>query len=193
MLRKLVLLSFLILILLPFLIVKKPESEKFIFPRQKESYFLVLHRKSNTEYLYKGIAGDTNNSRLLKVFQVKSGIRGVSPTPLHDLMNREYWVITKKEPSFEDPETAPYFLTLDVPTTDEWPYGPVPYAECNGQCDWVIPGYFGLHGVNGDETRLSSENPGSFGCIRHSDSDITYLYNILTPENQEIRYYIRDI
>ena len=69
----------------------------------------------------------------------------------------------------------------------------MPYTECNGQCNWILPGAFGLHGVNGDLSRLSIENPGSSGCIRHSDEDITYLYNNLDPQKEEIRYYIEDI
>ena len=93
----------------------------------------------------------------------------------------------------DNTETAPYFLTLDIPVSEEEPYGPSPYLECNGQCNWTLPGYFGLHGVNGDETKLSDKNQGSSGCVRHSDEDITYLFNLLEPEKEEIRYYIEDI
>jgi lipoprotein-anchoring transpeptidase ErfK/SrfK len=153
----------------------------------------MLHRKSNKEFLYKGKAGDIHNSQLVRVFQVKTGVDGKSPTPLPKLLGREYWLITDKVSSEDNPDTAPYFLTLDIPSGGEWPYGPVPYNECDGQCDWVLPGYFGLHGTASDSSKLSKENPGSSGCIRHSDSDITYLYNILTPEKEEIRYYIEDI
>ena len=156
----------------------------------KLSYWLLLHRKSNVEFLYSGLPGQKDKSKLVKTFQVKSGIPGQSPTPLPKLLGREYWVITQKEESKDNPETAPYFLTLDIPVTDDYPFGPTPYNECNGQCDWILPGYFGLHGVNGDEGKLSNENPGSSGCIRHKDQDIIYLYNLIEPEKNEIRYYI---
>lgn len=158
---------------------------------QKQTYWFVLHRKSNTEYLYKGIAGDSSRSKLIKTFRVKTGISRKRPTPLPQLVGREYWVMTKKAPT-ENPETAPYFLTLDVPAPSSPPYGPAPYLECDGQCNWELPGEFGLHGVNGDMTRLSATNSGSSGCIRHSDKDITHLYHLLNPEREEIRYYVED-
>lgn len=66
------------------------------------------------------------------------------------------------------------------------------YLECDGKCNWEIPGAFGLHGVAGDESRLSNLDSGSSGFVRHSDSDITFLYNTLHPEQDEIRYYIED-
>lgn len=159
---------------------------------EKRTHWFVLHRKSNVEYFYYGVAGDKEKSELLKTFKVKTGIPGERPTPLPQLVGREYWVLIKKESSEENPETAPYFLTLNVPGIEEEPFGPSPYNECNGQCNWVLPGAFGLHGVNGDETRLSKENPGSSGCIRHTDKDITYLFNTLNPQKEEIRYYIED-
>jgi lipoprotein-anchoring transpeptidase ErfK/SrfK len=165
----------------------------------QRNHWLILHRKSGEEMLYYGVPGDANNSRLIRTFQVKTGNPGISPTPLPELLGREYWRIIKKESSADNPETAPYFLQLDIPATEDWPYGPVPYEECKDdlgnkiQCDWVLPGYFGLHGINGNSSKLSAEDPGSSGCIRHSDSDITYLYNTLTPEKEEIRYYIKDI
>ena len=156
------------------------------------SYWFVLHRKSNFEFLYFGKPGDPYNSQLIKIFKVKTGIPKQKPTPLPEILGRDYWLITKKEESFQNPETSPYFLTLNIPATETEPYGPQPYLECSGQCNWELPGYFGLHGVNGDETRLSQENAGSSGCIRHFDWDITYLYYILDPES-EIRYYINDV
>lgn len=60
------------------------------------------------------------------------------------------------------------------------------------QCNWNLPGNFGLHGTGGNPSKISPEDPGSSGCIRHSDEDITYLYEILEPEKGEIRYYIKD-
>lgn len=161
-------------------------------PMERKQHWLLLHRKSNIEYLYKGISGNIQESKLLKTFVVKSGIPGERPTPLPSILGKEYWVITAKEAS-DNPETAPYFLTLNIPVTEEQPFGPVPYDECDGQCNWELPGAFGLHGVNGDLTRLSSENPGSSGCIRHKDEDITYLYNLLDLENEEVRYYVENI
>lgn len=157
------------------------------------SYWFILHRASNREYLYYGIPGDTSLSRVKKIFQVKTGVPGEKPTPLPKMLGRDYWLITKKEESFDNVETAPYFLTLDIPVTEEEPYGPMPYEECKGQCNWILPGAFGLHGVNGDEYKISEFDPGSSGCVRHSDSDITYLYNLLDPKKVEIRYYIEDI
>jgi lipoprotein-anchoring transpeptidase ErfK/SrfK len=159
----------------------------------KEQHWLLLHRKSNKEFLYFGIAGNKTESKLLKTFLVKSGIPHERPTPLPSLLGRKYWIITDKHEETENPETAPYFLTLDVPVSEEEPFGPSPYLECNGQCNWVLPGYFGLHGSGGDSSKLSQEDPGSSGCIRHSDQDITYLYNALDPKKEEIRYYIEDL
>ncbi|MBP9718950.1 MAG: L,D-transpeptidase [Candidatus Levybacteria bacterium] len=159
----------------------------------KPSYWFILHRKANREYLYKGIPGNKEQSQLIKTFVVKTGIPGERPTPLPQLVGKKYWLITKKEASKENPETAPYFLTLDVPAPSVEPYGPTPYNECDGQqCNWVLPGAFGLHGINGDSSRLSKENPGSSGCIRHSDRDIAYLYNLLDPKKEQIRYYIEN-
>jgi lipoprotein-anchoring transpeptidase ErfK/SrfK len=161
--------------------------------QKKQSHWFLLHRKSNVEYFYFGQSGKKDRSKLLKTFTVKTGIPGERPTPLPQLVNRKYWILTKKESSADNPETAPYFLTLNVPWTENEPFGPSPYLECGKQCNWILPGAFGLHGVNGDETRLSKENPGSSGCIRHKDEDITYLYNTLDPVKEEIRYYIEDI
>lgn len=158
---------------------------------QKESYWFVLHRKSNIEYLYRGVPGDVKKSDLVKELKVKAGIPGERPTPLPILLGREYFLITKKYETREIPETAPYFLELNIPTKEEAPYGPEPYLECGGeQCNWELPGTFGLHGINGDESRLSEENEGSSGCIRHSDEDIIFLYHLLDPAKEEIRYYI---
>lgn len=174
-----------------YLLIDLKDTEKVTISDNKTHWF-VLHRKSNVEYFYYGVAGDTEKSELVKTFQVKTGIPGERPTPLPQLVGREYWLLIKKESSAENPETAPYFLTLNVPGIEEEPFGPSPYNECNGQCNWVLPGAFGLHGVNGDETRLSKENHGSSGCIRHTDKDITYLFNTLDPQKEEIRYYIED-
>lgn len=160
----------------------------------KEAHWMLLDRELGKEYLYFGIPNEPDNSKLVREFQVKTGASW-SPTPLPKLMGRDYWIIVHKDPT-ENPETAPYFLQLDVPVSEDWPYGPVPYTECkneigeNIQCDWILPGYFGLHGVGGNNFKLAEEDYGSSGCIRHKDEDITYLYNLLDPENEEIRYYI---
>ena len=159
----------------------------------KKSHWFLLQRKSNVEYLYLGAPGDKQNSKLVKTFQVKTGVPNEKPTPLPQLLGRKYWLITDKFEVKDDPEIAPFFLKLDIPYSEEYPFGPTPYLECEGQCDWLLPGSFGLHGINGDITRLATENPGSSGCIRHSDDDITYLYNLLDPQKQEIRYYIDDV
>lgn len=159
----------------------------------KLSYWFMLHRKSNKEFLYLGQPGKIQESQLVKTFIVKTGVPNQKPTPLPKLLGREYWLIVDEMESLENPETAPYFLTLDIPVTEEEPFGPTRYGECNGQCNWEIPGAFGLHGVNGDLSRLSKGNPGSSGCIRHSDEDITYLYNLLDPWSMEIRYYVEEI
>lgn len=168
-------------------------SQTVLSAKIEGTYWLVLHRKSQTEMLYLGIPGKQEQSSLVKTFRVKTGIPGKSPTPLPSLLGKEYWLITKKEDSSNNPETAPYFLTLNIDAPEEWPYGPTPYTECEGvQCDWGKPGYFGLHGVGGDPSRLSEEDLGSSGCVRHSDTDIAYLYNLLDPQNEEIRYYIEN-
>lgn len=153
-------------------------------------YWFILHREQGIEYLYYGEPNNIGNSDLIKTFTVKTGRPGERPTPLPHLVGRQYWLLTEKTKVKDNPETAPYFLTLDIPAPSETPYGPSPYHECNGQCDWVAPGAFGLHGINGDPSRLSPEDPGSSGCIRHTDEDITFLYNLLDPANEEIRYYI---
>lgn len=156
-----------------------------------DKYWFLLHRKSNQEFLYQGVPGDINNSRLVRSFKVNTGIPNQKPTPLPQLLGREYWLVTSEIDSSESEETAPYFLTLDIPVTEEEPFGPQPYSECNGQCNWEIPGSFGLHGVADNPSKLSDE--GSSGCIRHSNEDITYLYQLLDPQTQEIRYYIQDV
>ncbi len=168
------------------------------FDVSQKKYWFVLNRKSGTENLYLGTPGEANNSKLVRSFQVKTGAAW-SPTPHPKLVGRDYWKIIKKESSAYNPDTAPYFLQLDIPTSNEWPYGPVPYTECKDvnsgesiQCDWVLPGYFGLHGVGGNPAKLSKEDYGSSGCIRHRDEDISYLFNLLNPEKEEIRYYVED-
>lgn len=165
-----------------------------------DDYWFVLHRKSNVELLYKGKPGAESKSRLIRAFHVKAGVPGERPTPLPQVLGKKYWVITKKFDTSDNFETAPYFLELNIPAPSIPPYGPSPYLECDGpagergeQCDWGIPGSFGLHGVAGDLTRLDSDNVGSSGCIRHADEDITYLYKLLDPKDTEIRYYIQDI
>lgn len=162
------------------------------FVNTESNYWLLLNRKSNQEFLYKGVFGDKSKSELVRKFQVKVGVPGEKPTPLPELVGRKYWLVIDKFDAKDYPETAPYFLKLDVPVTDEEPYGPEPYLECSGQCNWILPGFFGLHGINGEWDRLSNENLGSSGCVRHRDEDITYLYNLLDPKTQEIRYYVSD-
>lgn len=158
----------------------------------QQSYWFMLHRKSEKEILYRGVPGEPKQSTVIKTFTVKVGIPGERPTPLPTLFKREYWIITEKHAEPDNPETAPYFITLDIPAPSEPPYGPAPYNECNGQCDWIVEGDFGLHGIGGDKNKLSKTDPGSSGCVRHSDEDITYLYKILDPTKEEIRYYIED-
>lgn len=170
------------------------QQEKQAAPaKPKESYWFMLHRKSNKEYFYYGTPGNKDTSKLVKTFTVKVGIPGERPTPLPKLLGQEYWLITDEFETFDNPETAPYFLMLNIPAPSEEPYGPSPYTECNGQqCQWFLPGAFGLHGTASDSSRLGPENPGSSGCIRHRDEDITYLYNLLDPKKEHIRYYIED-
>lgn len=170
----------------------QPQPKSVSFLAGNQEYWFLLKRASNIEYFYYGIPGDTTNSKLMKTFFVKTGIPHVRPTPLPQLVGRNYWRIIKKYPT-DNPETAPYFFELDVPGIEKEPYGPTPYNECSGQCNWILPGSFGLHGVNGDLSRLSAENLGSSGCIRHTDQDITFLYQLLNPSKEEIRYYIKDI
>lgn len=201
--RKIFLLIFLIILLIPLIGLSKMNDKSLVkgesIVAPKESYWFMLHRKSNLEYLYFGIPGEIDHSKVMRKFQVKTGASW-SPTPLPELLGRDYWKIVKKESSIDNPDTSPYFLQLDVPVDDSWPFGPVPYMECKDiytgediQCDWVQPGYFGLHGIGGNQNKLSVEDLGSSGCIRHKDEDITYLYNLLNPELDEIRYYVKDI
>jgi lipoprotein-anchoring transpeptidase ErfK/SrfK len=183
-------LLFLLIGIAPF--IHTPNQE-VIAKEEVKNHWLLLHRKSNIEYLYFGVPGERDKSELLKTFIVKTGIPGERPTPLPQLLGRKYWLLTDKQEQKDNPETAPYFMTLNIPVSEDIPYGPTPYLECNGQCDWVLPGSFGLHGDAGDPTKLASDNPGSSGCIRHTTEDITYLYNRLDPQKEEIRYYILDI
>ncbi len=176
-----------------FLYLRSHNVEKAEMTSTREKYWMVLHRKSNREELLYGVPGNRESSQLVREFKVKTGIPGERPTPLPQLVGREYWNIIKKEPSPDNPETSPYFLTLDVPAPSEEPYGPSPYTECNGeQCNWILPGAFGLHGTGGDSSKLSDENLGSSGCIRHLDEEITFLYQLLDPEKDPIRYYVED-
>lgn len=173
-----------------------PKKAQVVLSSETEpaSYWLLLHRKSNVEYLFLGSPGKANESKLIKTFKVKTGIPNQTPTPLPQLFGKKYWIIIEEQIEEENPETAPYFLTLNIPVSDEEPFGPTPYLECGGtQCSWNIPGYFGLHGTGGNPDKLSVEDPGSSGCIRHSDEDITYLFNLLDPEKDEIRYYVEDV
>lgn len=156
-------------------------------------HWFMLHRKSNREFLYYGQPGNTEKSALIKSFAVKSGQPGKKPTPLPELTGRKYWRVVGKFEAADNPETGPYFLSFDTESGDGYPYGPVPYLECDGQCNWEVAGSFGLHGVAGNPERLADADPGSSGCVRHSDKDITYLYNLLDPANEEIRYYVKDI
>lgn len=162
------------------------------FQAEPEAYWFLLHRNSNLEYLYEGVPGQKEKSKLVRTFKVKTGAPNKSPTPLPQLLGRKYWVIVDKQKEEENPETSPYFLTLNIPVSDTEPFGPTPYLECGTQCSWNLPGYFGLHGVGGNSDKLLDEDPGSSGCIRHSDEDITYLYSLLDPKKDEIRYYIQD-
>jgi lipoprotein-anchoring transpeptidase ErfK/SrfK len=179
--------------ILMYLIIPKSTIAMPLTEINPTEYWLVLERKSNRELLYQGTPGDSSSSTLIKVFQVKVGIPDQRPTPLPEKLNREYWLITNKFETQDSQETAPYFLTLDIPYSEEFPYGPVPYNECNGQCNWQLPGSFGLHGVASDSSKLAAENLGSSGCIRHHDQDIAFLYQLLDPETKPIKYYIQDI
>lgn len=192
-------LLFILMVLLPLLyfqinLRKEITVDSGVLSVQSEkSYWFKLHRKSNVEYLYFGEPGNINKSALVKEFKVKTGIPGERPTPLPQLLGKEYWLITGEYETLDDPETAPYFLTLNVPVSEEAPFGPEPYLECNGQCNWELPGAFGLHGNNGDPEKLADSNFGSSGCIRHTVEDITYLYNLLDISQGQIRYYIDDV
>lgn len=197
---KILLLIILLATLFLFAKVPTKESSYVLSSKIEPSYWFILHRKSNIEYLYSGVPGRINESKSIKTFKVKTGVRNQTPTPLPQILGREYWLIIDKQKENENPETAPYFLTLDIPASENWPFGPTPYLECSGppngearQCNWNLPGYFGLHGTGGNAGKLSDEDPGSSGCIRHADRDITYLYNLLDPKNDKIKYYIYDI
>lgn len=191
--NKIILLFVLSVMFLVFANISAEKSSKVLPAKEEPAYWLLLHRKSNIEYLYRGEAGKIVNSKLVKTFKVKTGVPEERPTPLPQLLDKRYWLITKKHEELENPETAPYFLTLNIPVPEEEPFGPAPYLECGGlQCNWTVPGAFGLHGINGDPSRLFEENLGSSGCIRHSDEDITYLYNLLDPSSEKVRYYVED-
>lgn len=185
---------FLLSVMTFFSIKLNPTNPQVLSVEKKpQEYWLQLDRKSKKELLFEGIPGDQEHSTLMKEFQVNVGIPNKRPTPLPSLLGRNYWNIIAKTDVKDDPETAPYFLTLDIPFTEDYPFGPTPYNECDGkQCDWVRPGSFGLHGIADTASKLTDE--GSSGCIRHKDEDITYLYNLLDPSTDTpVRYYIRDL
>lgn len=160
-------------------------------PATQKEYWFMLYRSSNKELLYYGIPGERENSTLIKQITVKTGEPGEKPTPLPTLLGREHWNIVNAFSTQDHPDTAPYFLTLDIPHSDQEPFGPTPYEECNGQCNWELPGPFGLHGVASDSSKLTKDNPGSSGCIRHTDEDISYLFSLLN-NSWPVRYYIQD-
>lgn len=187
--KRILLLSFVIVFMIAIIVAVRPFGKQLA--EEQQSYWLLLYRKSNVEYLYFGTPGNKEKSTVQKTFIVKTGIPVERPTPLPQLLGREYWIVIEKHEEKDNPETAPYFLTLNVPVDDEEPFGPIPYLECQGQCNWVLPGDFGLHGIAGDPSKLAKDNPGSSGCIRHTDEDITYLYNLLDL-GKEVRYYIED-
>ena len=83
--------------------------------QQNKSFWFILYRKSNQELLYFGEPGNKNDSALIKVFRVKSGIPNQRPTPLPNLLGRDYWLITQKFETADNPETSPYFSTLNIP------------------------------------------------------------------------------
>lgn len=189
-------LTFILLILFSGLIYQKNPSQsqpQVLSAKSEKTYWFMLLRKSNREFLYQGEPGNKQNSQLVKIFQVKTGIPGKRPTPLPELFGREYWLIIDKTATPDNPETSPYFLTLDIPVTNQEPYGPTPYEECNGQCNWILPGAFGLHGTGENLEKLATTDPGSSGCIRHYNDDITYIYNLLDPQIGPVRYYVKDL
>ncbi|HRN70936.1 MAG TPA: hypothetical protein PLS49_07195, partial [Candidatus Woesebacteria bacterium] len=59
-------------------------------------YWFLLYRKSGVEKLYYGQPGNEEQSALMKTFTVKTGVSGKKPTPLPQLVGREYWVIVEK-------------------------------------------------------------------------------------------------
>lgn len=170
----------------------EPTQGEILSVSDENEYWLLLKRKSNIELLYHGKPGIESESSLVKQFVVKTGVEGKRPTPLPQLVHREYWLLTNKYSARDNLEIGPFFLKLDIPYSYTPPYGPEPYKECDGQCNWQTPGSFGLHGIAGDNSKLSSEDKGSSGCVRHYDGDIAYLYHIL-PEDKQIKYYIKDI
>src|SRR5688572_20408967 len=99
--------------LLIFQLLAQGNSKGVLSVKQKYSYWLMLHRKSNVEFLYFGPSGEKSSSQLVKIFKVKSGIPNLKPTPLPKFLGRKYWLITAKSETF-DSQTAPYFLTLDI-------------------------------------------------------------------------------
>lgn len=173
-----------------------------------DAYWFLLERKSKKETLYQGKPGDRTNSRIIRSFQINPGWPGQTPTPISTKLGIPYWIITTYKTNTADEQKSklgPYFLSLNIPYNDPGNncpingvnkncQGPTPYLECpdraNNQCYWPVPGEFGLHGVGNSISRLTDE--GSNGCIRHSNDDITYLYNLLSKYNREIRYYTVD-
>ena len=114
-----VLLSLGVLVVTQNMTLKSQQTEVV---KKQEQHWFILHRKSQKEDLYFGIPGDANKSKLVKTFTVKTGIPGERPTPLPKLMGREYWLLVEKHPEVDNPETAPYFMTLDVPAPSDPPY-----------------------------------------------------------------------
>jgi len=90
-------------IMLP--IIRRGEVEGVNTIREEKEYWLLLHRKSNKEYVYNGVPGDIMHSELIKTFNVKIGIPGKRPTPLPQKLGYAYWVIESEEKVVGNPET----------------------------------------------------------------------------------------
>lgn len=167
-----------------------------------DNYWFLLDRLNKKEYLFQGPVGVRDRKYLVREFTVLPGLSGQTPTPVPSKVTptREYWTFnsaTLKSPVGDISNGGqPGFLKLDIPY-DNSLGGPVPYLECGpsgtSQCNWNTPGAFGLHGVDNNHPLT---DPGSSGCIRHNNTDIQYLYNLLSNvvnnNPNTIRYYIED-
>ncbi len=175
------------------------------------TYWFLLNRQKRYEILYKGTPEKITQSQVVKISTINPGSPGDEPTPIPQKLGKKFWSLTgevRLHPQDSDPtgyeKFGPYFIVLDVPfknqpdpscnnngTTDC--YGPVPYKECgpslDQQCNWHTPGEFAIHGND------KLDPPGSAGCVRHSNTDITEIYDTLNNAkaiNSNTRYYAID-
>lgn len=140
--------------------------------------WFYLDRDKGFEYIYNGINGNLEKSRLIWKVKVNVG-RKDEPTPLPVKCGKKYWKIVKIID--DDADFPPYFLELDIPYN-----GPLNYFENGEKKIWHTTGAFGLH-----NKKVQNRLRISDGCIRHTTKEIIYIAKLLKSSDQKsFRYYI---